>query len=399
MQINTFLARWEGSGDAERANKDSFLAELCDVLGVERPHPKTGDPAADTYVFEKNLPRAKAGGASTSFVDLYKAGCFLLEAKQGAATGPKRRDSPAWNQLMSAAHGQALGYAANLADPPPFLLVCDLGYCFDVYASFDGTGHYRPFPDGQRKRLFLRDLDRHAELLRAIWTDPLSLDPTQASAAVTRDIAEQIAALARALEAAGHDPERVATFLMRCLFTLFSEDVGLLRDRVFTDMLEKYWLKNPASFPAGVASLWKAMDQGGDFITGKLLHFNGGLFKHHDAPVLTFEQLNLLLRAAQSDWAQVDPSIFGTLLERALNPRSAIASGRTTRRARTWNAWFSRRSKNRSAAIGISCAPRCASWSTRARSPRRKSACSNSTTSSAARGCSTPPVARATSST
>lgn len=321
MTIEQFLARWAESGAAERANKDAFLSELCDVLDVERPRPKTGNAAADTYVFEKDVPRARAGGASTSFVDLYKEGCFLLEAKQGALVGPKRRGTPAWNQLMSEAHGQALGYASNLDAPPPFLLVADLGYCFDLYASFDGTGLYRPFPDGHRKRIFLADLAKHADTLRAIWTDPASLDPAKRSAAVTRDIAEQIAALARALEAAGHAPEQVATFLMRCLFTMFSEDVGLLPPRLFSEMLETYWLPKPESFPEGVASLWQAMDVGGNFITGKLKHFNGGLFSSHEAPRLTKEQLILLLMAAQSDWSQVDPSIFGTLLERALNPK------------------------------------------------------------------------------
>ncbi|HEY9420009.1 MAG TPA: DNA methyltransferase, partial [Thermoanaerobaculia bacterium] len=321
MHPNPFITRWSESGDAERANKDSFLTELCDVLGVERPHPKTGDAARDLYVFEKDVPRTRAGGTSIGRVDLYKHGCFLLEAKQGAATGPKRRDSPAWNQMMSAAHGQALGYAAHLNTPPPFLLVCDIGYCLDVYASFDGTGFYRAFPDGHRKRIFLSDLAAHADLLRAIWTDPQSLDPSKRTTAVTRDIAEQIAALARALEAAGQDPERVATFLMRCLFTMFAEDIGLLPDKPFSHALENWWLPNPASFPSGVGSLWRAMDRGTDFVTGKLLRFNGGLFSTHDAPVLTKEQLILLLMAAKSDWSQVDPSIFGTLLERALNTK------------------------------------------------------------------------------
>ncbi len=321
MQIDPFLDRWSPSGDAERANKDSFLNELCDVLGVERPHPKTGSADQDLYVFEKDVYRARSVGASLGWVDLYKHGSFLLEAKQGAAAGPKRRDSPAWNQMMSAAHGQALGYAAHLDEPPPFLLVCDLGYCFDVYASFDGTGVYRAFPDGHSKRIFLRDLETHADLLRAIWTDPASLDPSKRTALVTREIAGQIAALARALEAAGQDPERVATFLMRCLFTMFAEDVGLLREKPFSHALENWWLPNPASFPGGVGSLWKAMDSGSDFVTGKLPRFNGGLFATHDAPVLTKEQLILLLLAAKSDWSQVDPSIFGTLLERALNPK------------------------------------------------------------------------------
>jgi restriction-modification enzyme MmeI-like protein len=321
MLIDSFLTRWSASGDAERANKDSFLNELCDVLGVERPHPKTGDPKRDLYVFEKDVARTKAGGTSIGRVDLYKHGSFLLEAKQGAAIGPRRRDSPAWNQMMSEAHGQALGYAALLDEPPPFLLVCDIGYCLDVYASFDGTGAYRAFPDGHRKRLFLRDLAEHADLLRAVWTEPHSLDPSKRTAAVTRDIALQIANLAKALEAAGEDPERVATFLMRCLFTMFAEDIGLLPERLFSQALENYWLPNPASFPGGVSSLWKAMDQGENYVTGRLLRFNGGLFSTHEAPKLTKEQLILLLLASKSDWSQVDPSIFGTLLERALNPK------------------------------------------------------------------------------
>jgi restriction-modification enzyme MmeI-like protein len=195
MLTDSFIARWSASGDAERANKDSFLNELCDVLGIERPHPKTGDPARDLYVFEKDVMRTKAGGTSIGRVDLFKHDSFLLEAKQGAATGSRRRDSPAWNQMMSDAHGQGLGYSALLDAPPPFLLVCDIGYCFDVYASFDGTGVYRAFPDGHRKRLFLRNLTEHADLLRAIWTDPHSLDPSKRAAAVTRDIAVHMAGL------------------------------------------------------------------------------------------------------------------------------------------------------------------------------------------------------------
>ncbi len=81
MSLDSFIARWSASGDAERANKDSFLGELCDVLGVERPHPKTGDPARDLYVFEKDVTRTRAGGTSIGRVDLYKHGSFLLAEK------------------------------------------------------------------------------------------------------------------------------------------------------------------------------------------------------------------------------------------------------------------------------------------------------------------------------
>jgi len=37
MTVAEFIAKWSASGAAERANKDSFLIELCDLLGVPRP--------------------------------------------------------------------------------------------------------------------------------------------------------------------------------------------------------------------------------------------------------------------------------------------------------------------------------------------------------------------------
>ena len=48
------------------------------------------------------------------------------------------------------------------------------------------------------------------ERLKAIWLDPLSLDPTRHAARVTREIAARLALLGRSLEKDGHSPERVA---------------------------------------------------------------------------------------------------------------------------------------------------------------------------------------------
>ncbi len=190
MNPAEFLERWRHAGAAERANKDSFLAELCDVLGVERPLPKTNDPEKDRYVFEKDVARSREDRTSIGRIDLFRAGCFVLEAKQ---VDSARRGTPAWEQAMNDAHGQALGYARSLPVAPPFVVVCDIGHCFDLYASFDGSGAYRPFPDAFRKRLFLADLERHLPLLRALWDDPLGLDPARQQSKITREVAAKLA--------------------------------------------------------------------------------------------------------------------------------------------------------------------------------------------------------------
>lgn len=317
MDLADFLSRWQAAGPAERANKDLFLSELCRVLGVEEPRPKTNDPEKDLYVFEKDVSRPNVSGASIGRIDLYRAACFVLEAKQVDAA---KRESPAWHQAMNDALGQALGYARSLATPPPFVVVCDIGYCFDLHASFDGSGAYRPFPDGFGKRLYLNALEKHRETLRKLWLEPLSLDPARHQAKVTREVAEKIAVLARDLEASGHDPQLVAEFLMRCLFTMFAEDTGLLPHKLFSKQLGEYWLTNPPSFPGGVSALWRAMNDGDETVFGRLLRFNGGLLASSQALPLTKKQLELLAEAADRQWGEVDPSIFGTLLERALSP-------------------------------------------------------------------------------
>ena len=163
---------------------------------------------------------------------------------------------------------------------------------------------------------------RHVETLRTIFTEPQALDPSKRAVKVTREIAGHIANLARILEDEGHAPVRVAKFLMRCLFTMFAEDVELLPKGIFAEALRKRWVEHPAAFPGEVEDLWKRMNEGGYlFGAGNIWQFNGGLFSDPAALPLTKQQLLLLQWAAESNWADVEPAIFGTLLERALDPK------------------------------------------------------------------------------
>jgi hypothetical protein len=329
VDLSAFIDKWKQSGASERANKDSFLRDLCDVLGVPHPDPATGDPERDRYTFERDAVLLKEKH-TIGKIDLYKDGCFILEAKQGSQAeskkiGSARRGTAAWSVVMQEAFGQARTYADTIDPPPPFVIVADIGYCFDIYAAFDGTRNYRKFPDALSSRIFLEQLGRDMQAidtLRTIFADPLSLDPSKRAAKVTREIAGHVAKLAKALQEAGHDPERVAKFLMRCLFTMFAEDVELLPKGIFADALKNRWIEHPEAFPTEVEDLWKHMNEGGYlFGAGKIWQFNGGLFADPTALPLTRDQLWILGYAAQSNWADVEPAIFGTLLERALDPK------------------------------------------------------------------------------
>ncbi len=84
-QVAKFVARWQASEAAERANYQLFLSELCGLLGVPQPEPTKADVSQNGYVFERDVTFQNPD-ATTSIgrIDLYKRGCFVLEAKQGS---------------------------------------------------------------------------------------------------------------------------------------------------------------------------------------------------------------------------------------------------------------------------------------------------------------------------
>jgi hypothetical protein len=234
-----------------------------------------------------------------------------------------------WDVMMQNARQQAERYVFLLdADhpAPPFIVTCDVGHAFELYADFTGTGRaYSQFPDRKGFRLYLEDLRREEvrALLAKVWGDPLSLDPAREQARVTRAIAKRLAEVSKALEARGHEAETVAQFLMRCLFTMFAEDVELLPKGCFKGLLRKC-VADPAHFQHRLTLLWSDMDKGNKFsgvIDAEVRHFNGGLFRDKTVFALGREEIGELLAAAAYRWTEVDPAIFGTLLEQALDPK------------------------------------------------------------------------------
>ncbi len=358
--VEQFIAQWRDTGGSELANTQSFINGLCRLIGVEPPRGSRTDDAQNDYVFERRVFQDNGDGTvSFGRIDCYKRGAFILEAKQGSEAdraaaergeddldlfgqtasarlkrGTARRGTPGWAKAMVQAKGQAERYAKALpADHgwPPFLLVADIGYCIEVYADFSGTGKsYAQFPDRSRYRIMLDDLrdPEVRERLAAIWDAPASLDPAARAARVTRDIADLLATVARRLEKRGHTAERTSGFLMRLLFTMFAEDSGLIPEKSFTNLL-KNQRAAPQHLEHQLTALWAAMDAGefSPALGVPVAKFNGYLFKDRTAIPLDAEELEVLIQAAEHRWTEVEPAIFGTLLERALNPKERAKLG------------------------------------------------------------------------
>jgi hypothetical protein len=163
--LEAFIARWQGrERGQERANYVLFLTELCTALGLPKPDPADASTEANDYVFERVVKEPAGDGSyTTRRIDLYRKGAFVLEAKQSRLEGGKkhlagqldllsagepavrgrRGAGRAWDVLMMNARRQAEGYGKALPSThgwPPFILVCDVGHCIEVYADFSGQG-------------------------------------------------------------------------------------------------------------------------------------------------------------------------------------------------------------------------------------------------------------------
>jgi type II restriction/modification system DNA methylase subunit YeeA len=315
LTLPDFVNKWRNAGLTERAGAQMHFLELCDVLG--EPHPASEDFTGATYTFEKGGTTIEG---KPGFADVWKRGCFGWEYKG------KHKD-------LNVAYQQLLKYREDLENPP-LLVVCDLER-FEVHTNFTGTAKqvYRFSLDDLLKNQATADCKLPPlEVLRAVFTDPARLRPDRSAADVTEMAAAEFATLADSLRARGVDPQRAAHFLMRLLFCLFAEDIGLLPPKLFSVLLERT-RHRPAEFKARLAQLFAAMATGGAFGADDIAHFNGDLFTDAEVFDLSAEDIETLLRVSKLDWSAIEPAIFGTLFERSLDPgkRSQLGAHYTSR--------------------------------------------------------------------
>ena len=302
MTPEDFRDKWRNTPLTERQACQSHFIDLCRLLEV--PAPYELDANATNYCFEKGAEKTTG---KPGWADVWKRGCFGWEYKKSHAD-------------LTAAYAQLQQYAPALENPP-LLIVCDTQR-FIIHTNFTNTP--RVSHDFGLADLVAPEKRR---LLRLAFTDPDQLKPGITREIITKEAAKQFATLADRLRTRGEDPQRVAHFVSRLLFCLFAEDIGLLTGKLFTKLMAAA-RSRPQDFEGMARDLFRAMKDGGRLSFDTVAHFNGGLFDTDDALPLDGDDLKLLEKAADLDWGAIDPSIFGTLFERGLDPEKRAQLGK-----------------------------------------------------------------------
>ncbi len=300
-----FAAKWRGDTRKERSVAQEHFIDLCRMLGHETP----GDNRDGSLAFEAGVDKQKGG---QGWADVWKQGAFAWEYK-----GPHSDLAKTYQQIQQ--------YRESLQNPP-LLVVCDIQQIV-IHTNFTNTV----------KQVFTITLDAlltpaGQKQLRDVFYAPESFRAPQTTEQVTKQAAEEFSELAKLLRRYGEDPQRTAHFLIRLLFCLFAEDIGLLPNGLFSRLITTTRKRAPL-FAEQLRQLFAAMATGGFFAMEDIPYFNGHLFDDADVLELDSDGLDILARVSALDWSSIEPAILGTLFERSLDPskRSQLGAHYTSR--------------------------------------------------------------------
>ena len=287
MSPTAFVAKWRDIDFGEKQASQEMFLDICAVLG----HPTPVDYGdKDVFTFEKPVPNG--------IPDAYLEGRFGWEFKGSDAD-------------LDGAMNQLLRYQVHLKTPP--LLIVSSFNTIRIRTNFPGM-------ETVLYEIPVAELAQQENLakLRHAFYDPDQLRPGRTVDQVTRETADLFQAIVEDMEQRTDDSEKLARYLNQIVFCLYAEDAGLLPGNPFSEIVRGH-NHNPQLFDLAIRNLFQQMATGGLFGAVEIAHFNGDLFSNADAVELSGTALLRLEEATRKNWRNIEPSIFGTLFERALD--------------------------------------------------------------------------------
>jgi len=287
--LTRFVARWSVRDGYEKGEAQTFLGELFACYGQD---------LTEVAKFEE----FQSGG----FIDLIWPRVCIFEMK--SATEAKR---------LAKHRKQALGYWQGAADPeknlpaPQYVVICAFTR-FEIWEP----GRY---PGTPRVEFDLEELpDRYPSLLFLAGNEPVF---SARQEGVTLEAVDKVAELFRRLESRHEgDSHSRRLFVLQVVWCMFAEDLGQIPGYGFTRIADELIANPQRSSADDLGRLFEYLDDPSPERPAHGLYqgvpyANGSLFAEPSRLDLEPEELQLLREVAASNWREVQPSIFGSLLQ------------------------------------------------------------------------------------
>ena len=117
-------------------------------------------------------------------------------------------------------------------------------------------------------------------------------------------------------------------FLTRLLFCYFAEDSDIFKDNIFTSSISSHTQVNGSDVSSYLERLFEVFNTPYDKRDSSLPNYlkdfpyvNGGLFRdNHPVPKFTTKSRNILVEIGTLDWSQINPDIFGSMIQAVVTP-------------------------------------------------------------------------------
>ncbi len=308
-KLEAFAGIWASFQGTEQAGAQQFLHALLEIYGAS---------FLPGTIFEQHpvrVPaRGKGGGQASLFpgetmprftaerMDMYLPKVCVWEMK-----------APSEKHLEQH-HDQLLGYWSRVRTR--YMVLCNF-HEFWIYDTDEEEGHLTP-----KLQFKLEELVSRGEALLFLRGEMPDL--AQRSERITAEVARMLGQIVYDL---AHDPkdlrrdrDRIAKFMLECVFSMFAEDTDLIPPRLFTDAMEA------ATHTGRMDGVWSLFDDlGRKDPSNKANQFipyvNGPLFDlNHPKFAIEQKHIEEIYAAAKNfDWKDVRPEIFGSIFERALD--------------------------------------------------------------------------------
>lgn len=122
------------------------------------------------------------------------------------------------------------------------------------------------------------------------------------------------------------DSHKLNIFLSRLLFCFFAEDTGIFeKSSIFTETLSQHTNSDGKDVDEFLNSFFSRLDtENGsfpDYLQNQFPYVNGGLFRDNiTSPKFSSKSRALLLSCGDLDWSEINPDIFGSMIQAVADP-------------------------------------------------------------------------------
>lgn len=286
-----FASKWLTYAGSERAEAQTFLNELFAAYGSDRQ--------AVGALFEDFK-------SSAGFMDLHWPGIAIFEMKK-----------PGTPLAKAAEQIDRYWRESSDGDTPAARWV--------VACNFQQFEVWEPgrFPKAPRITFGIDELADHYDALLFLQNDTLEPVFSEHRRELTADAARHIAEFYRSMIDRSAAPvDEIQRFTMQLVWCLFAEDLGMLDGYPLQSTVDALLKESDPDSARDIGYLFSLLNQKGDHNRkgrySGTRYVNGDLFARPAAVFLTRDELVHLRLAAEFNWREVNPTIFGSLLEGVL---------------------------------------------------------------------------------